>query len=198
MALPNPPYFVHFSADPAASAQIDHSQAAPGGDAHRAGRTSIHFRGRGGLTWHPETGRARADGMVPFYFRSVNIYFHLTDYVIQISSSYAEGSCPYDATMRHEVDEHIVNPTRIMYGFRDPLIRALNAIRLPTSTAPRWLSQRQVETVEAEYIRQVGRVVQDFRTRVSAALRQAQAASDSPENYRLVYRQCPIEEWNQR
>ena len=53
MANPNPPYFVQFSAEPASSAQIDHSQAAPGGATHRAGHTAINFRGRGGLTWQP-------------------------------------------------------------------------------------------------------------------------------------------------
>jgi hypothetical protein len=198
MANPNPPYFVHFLADPVSSAQVDHSQAAPGGGSHRAGHTSVSFRGRGGLTWHPETGRPRADGMVPFFFRSVNIYFRLTDYVVQISSTYPTGSCTFDATMRHETDEHILNPTRILYGFRDPLIGALNAVQLPTQAAPRWLQPGQVDAAEAEYIRQVGRVVQDYRTRVSTALRQAQARSDSPENYQIVYRQCPVEEWNRR
>ena len=196
MANPNPPYFVHFSADPASSARIDHSQPAPGGLAHRAGHTSINFRGKGGLTWHTETGRPRADGLLPFWFRSVNVYFRLTDFVVQISSDYAAGSCAYNATLRHEVDEHIVNPTRVMYGFRDQVVNALNAIPLPTVMAPRWLRRDQAEVVEGEYIRRVGRVVQDFRTRVSAALRQAQAASDAAANYRLVYRQCPVEEWN--
>jgi hypothetical protein len=196
MASPNPPYFVHFLADPASSATIDHAQGAPGGVAHRAGHTSIHFRGRGGLTWQPETGRPRTDGQVPFYFRSVNVYFRLTDYVVRITSDYAAGSCTYNATLRHEVNEHIVNPTRIMYGFRDQVVAALNAVLLPTQNAPRWLRPNQVDTVEAEYIRQVGRIVQNYRTRVSNALRQAQAASDSPANYQTVYRQCPIEEWN--
>jgi hypothetical protein len=196
MANPNPPYFVHFLADPASSGRIDHSQAAPGGNSQRAGHTSINFLGNGALTWHSETGSAGPGGTVPFYFRSVNVYFRLTDYVVLIASGYAEGSCAYNATFRHEVDEHIVNPTRIMYSFRDPLILALNALRLPTSAAPRWILPTQAEAVEADYIRQVGPIIRGFRTRVSAALRQAQADSDAPERYRLVYRQCPIEEWN--
>jgi hypothetical protein len=136
--------------------------------------------------------------MVPFFFRSVNVYFRLTDYVVRVTSAYALGSCTYNATLQHEMNEHIVNPTRIMYEFRDPLIVALNAVRLPKQTAPRWIRPDQVEATEAEYIRQVGRVVQDFRGRVSAALRRAQAASDSPASYQAVYRQCPVEEWNQR
>ncbi len=197
MANPNPPYFVHFLADPASSAQIDHSQAAPGGRSHLAGHTSIDFRGHGALTWQPETGRPRPDGMVPFFFRSVNIYFRLTDYIVRVASVYGVGSCPYNATLQHEIDEHIVNPTRIMYSFRDPLIQALNAVRLPTQTAPRWLRPDQVEAAETEYVRQVVVVVQDYRSRVSAALRRAQAASDSAARYQLVYRQCPVEDWNQ-
>jgi hypothetical protein len=197
MPNPNPPYYVQFSADPVSSATIDHSQAAPGGAAHRAGHTSIQLSGRGGLTWQPETGRPRADGLVPFYFRSVNVYFRLTDYVVQITSDYAVGSCTYDATMRHEIDEHIVNPTRVMYGFRDQVVTALNAVRLPTQNMPRWVAANQVDATEAEYIRQVGAVIQTYRNRISAAMRQAQAASDSPASYQNVYRQCPGSEWNQ-
>jgi len=196
MSNPNRPYFVHFSADPVSSATIDHTQAAPGGGAHRAGHTSIALRGRGGLTWQPETGTPRADGLVPFYFRSVNVYFRLADYVVGITSDYPSGSCTYNATMRHEVNEHIVNPIRIMYGFRDRFVTALNAVRVPTETAPQWVHPNQVSAVENGYIRQVGRVIQSYRNQVSAALRTAQAASDSPASYQGVFRQCPIEEWN--
>ena len=196
MPSPNPPYFVHFSADPVSSATIDHSQAAPGGVAHRAGHTSINFRGQGGLTWQPETGRPRTDGLVPFSFRSVNVYFRLTDYVVRITSDYAAGSCAYNATLRHELDEHITNPTRIMYGFRDEVVAALNGLPLPTQNMPRWLRPNFVDQTEADLIRQVGRIVQDYRQRVSAALRRAQAASDSPASYQMVYRQCPVEEWS--
>ena len=42
-----------------------------------------------------------------------------TQDLVQVTSGYPEGSCTYNATMRHEVNEHIVNPTRVMYGFRD-------------------------------------------------------------------------------
>lgn len=196
MTNPIPPYFVHFSADPVSSATIDHSQAAPGGAAHRAGHTSIALRGRGGLTWQPETGPVRADGLVPFSFRSVNVYFRLTDYVVGITSDYPAGSCAYNATMRHELNEHIVNPIRIMYGFRDRVVTALNAVRLPTAIAPQWVPPNQVSAVENGHIRRVGQVIQSYRNQILAALRTAQAASDSPASYRGVFRQCPIEEWN--
>lgn len=196
MANPNRPYFVHFSADPVSSARIDHSQSAPGGVAHRAGHTSINFRGKGGLTWQPETGAARGDGSLPFWFRSVNVYFRLTDYIVQISSDYPKGSCAYSATLRHELKEHIVNPTQVMYSFRDQVVNALNAVVLPIAEAPRWIRRTEAQIVEKEYIQRVGRVVQNFRTRISAELGRAQRASDSPANYRLVYQQCPVEEWN--
>jgi len=196
MPSPNAPYFVHFSADAASTATVDHSQSAPGGGTHRAGHTSIAFRGKGGLTWQPETGTPRPDGTVPFYFRSVNVYFRLTDYVVRITSDYPAGSCAFDATMHHEVDEHIVNPVRIMFGFRDQVVTALNRVRLPTANAPQWVRRDQVDAVEAGYVRQVGAVIQDYRTRVSAALRRARDVSDSPAHYRAVYRQCPAEEWN--
>jgi hypothetical protein len=196
MPNPDPPYFVHFSADPASSATIDHSQAAPGGSVHRAGHTSISFRGKGGLTWQPETGAPRPDGRVAFHFRSVNVYFRLTDYVVAITSDYAADTCTYDATMRHEVDEHILNPIRIMYGFRDAVVTALNAVRLPTRAMPQWIVPNQVQAVEEGYIRQVGRVVQTYRNQVSAALREAKAASDSPASYQRTFKQCPVEEWS--
>jgi hypothetical protein len=198
MPMPNPnaPYLLHFSVAPASSATIDHSRSAPGGGAHRTGHTSIDFPGRGGLTWQPETGAPRADGLVPFYFHSVNVYFRLADYVVRILSDYAAGSCSFNATMRHEAGEHIVNPTRLMCGFRDQVAVALNAVRLPTQNAPLWLHPNQVDAVESGYIRQVGGVIQNYRKRVSAALRRAQAASDSPASYQRAYRQSPAEEWN--
>ena len=196
MPNPNAPYFVHFSAEPASSATTDQSQSAPGGGAHRAGHTSIDFPGRGGLTWQPETGAPRADGLVPFHFRSVNVYFRLAAHVVRIMADYAAGSSSFNATMRHDVDEHIVNPTRLMHGFRDQVVVALNAVRLPTQNAPQWLHPNQVDAVESGYIRQVGGVIQNYRNQVSAALRRAQAASDSPTSYRRVHRQRPAEEWN--
>jgi hypothetical protein len=195
MASPNPPYFVSFSADPASLARIDHSQPDPGGEAQRAGHTSVDFRGKGAVTVEPETGAARPDGLAPFYFKSVNVYFRITDLLVQISSDYPERSCAYKATLRHEIDEHIVNPTRIMFTFRDKVINALNAVPLPTAKAPRWIRPEQAPVVQKEYMDRVGAVVRDYRKRVSTAMREAQAASDAPARYRLVYGQCPVDEW---
>jgi hypothetical protein len=152
--------------------------------------------GRGALTWKPETGSPRADGLVPFYFRSVNVYFRLTDYVVRITSDYAAGSCAFNATLRHEVVELMLNPTRMMYGFRDQVVAALNAVRLPTQNTPQWLRPNEVDAVESRYIQQVGDVIRTYRSRVSAAFQRAQAASDSPASYQNVYRQCPVDEWN--
>jgi hypothetical protein len=207
MADPKAPYFVHFSADPASSARIDHSQAILGGDPTKVGLTAIDFLagnigspgGRGGLTWQKVTGSPRVDGSIPFWFSSVNVYFRLTDYVVQITSDYAERSCVYNATFRHEVNEHILTPTRIMYSFRDPFVMALNALPpLPTKAAPRWIQPNKVAIFERGYINLVGGVVTDFRRKVSDALQQARAASDSDASYKWEKRQCPIKEWDVR
>jgi hypothetical protein len=195
-AVVKAPYVVNFSADPVSSARIDHSTAAPGGDGHRAGHTKIQFPGQGMLTIvGPETGRPRADGKVPFWFESVEVNFRLTDFVVQISSDYAENSCTYNATLGHEVNEHIVKPTTIMNGFRDQVVNALNAVALPTAKAPRWIRADEADKVEEEYTQAVVRVVKDYRARVSSELSKAQAESDSPDNYRLVHNQCPVQDW---
>jgi hypothetical protein len=125
----------------------------------------------------------------------VNVYFRLTDYVITIASDYRVNSCAYDATMRHEVSEHILKPTGIMFEFRDRVIVALNAIRLPTQDAPRWLLPSQIKTIEDDYMSQVGHVVQNFRNQIWAAMQRAKIASDAPDQYNLVYRQCPAGQW---
>ena len=125
----------------------------------------------------------------------MNVYFRLTDYVVRITSDYAAGSCSFNATMRHEVDEHIVNPTRIMYGFRDQVVAALNAVRLPTQNAPQWLRADQADAVEAGYIRQVGAVIQNYRNQVSAGAPASQGRVRFPgELSARPIRQCPAEE----
>src|SRR5580698_6096848 len=189
MANPNPPYFVQFSADPQSSAKIDRSQAEPGGPG-RAGHTSIRFPTPGSLVPRSEVGSARSDGKVPFFFRSVNIHFRLTDYVVGISSDYAVGSCAFNATRQHEFDEHILNPTRILYRLRDPLILGLNSIRLPTQSAPRFIAPSQAKQAEDELLTPVRRLVDSFHQRIRTTMKNAQIASDSPERYQLVHQQC--------
>jgi hypothetical protein len=166
MPDPNPPYHPHFSARPASSAAIDRAQAAIGGAAPRAGHTSIDLRAKGALTWQTGTGRSRADGLVPFYFYSVNVYFRLTVYVVR--STLYQAAEPYadDAPMRHKVDEHIINPLRMMYGFRDQVVTALNAVRLPTEDAPQWLRPNQVGAMESGYVRRVSEVIKNHRNRL--------------------------------
>jgi hypothetical protein len=193
MAIPNPPYFVSFSADAASSAKIDHSQLLAGGSG--AGHTAINFEGKGALTVQPEIGATRPDGRAPFYFRSINVYFRLTDYLIQITSDYPEGSCRYDATMRHEVSEHILKPIGIMNSFRDQVVTALNAIRAPSQNNPDWIRPADMDATRSGYVDQVKNVVRLYRFRISAALQQAKTDSDSPESYRAVYQQCTIDEW---
>jgi hypothetical protein len=191
----NAPYILYFSADPVSSVKVDHDQPSPG-SAQTAGQTSVHFRGRGAVTWQSQTGRPRADGLVPFWFSAVNVYFRLTDCGISITSNDEAGSCSFRAAMRRKINAHFVNPTRTTRGYRDQILAALEAMPLPTEQAPRWLHPDQAAPTEARYVREVGAVIQAFRSRISVALRQSEKASDSPASYERVYREFPAEEWN--
>ncbi|MFN7923145.1 MAG: hypothetical protein U0Q16_23790 [Bryobacteraceae bacterium] len=196
MPEPNPPYYVRFAADAVSSARVDRTQTNPGGaGVDRAGHTHVAFPGAGTMSVATDTGAPRADGMIPFFFRSVNIHFVLTDFEIQITSDYPPGSCAERATMGHEVSEHIVNPTRIMYAFRDPLIAALNAIPLPTERSPRWIPPGQEVQTRESLIAPVRSVVRDFRHQVSAAMHAASQESDSADHYRRVFQQCTARQW---
>jgi hypothetical protein len=197
MPNPNPPYFVQFSADPQSSATIDHSQKEPGGP-NRAGHTSIRFPKPGSLNAKSDVGTTRSDGKVPFFFRSVNIHFRLIDYVVEISSDYAEGSCAYDATRKHEFDEHVLHPTQILFRYRDQLIVALNSIRLPTLSAPRFIAPSQAQQTEDEVLKPVRRLVDYYQQRIRTTMQNAQVISDSPERYQLVHQQCTSAQWKGR
>lgn len=195
---PHPPYFVMFAADRIPE-RIDQSSRAPGpggAAANRAGYTTVKFNGKGALSFAPELGPARGDGMVPFYFLSVNIYFRLTDFAVKVSSDYPVGSCAYNVTVQHELDAHIRAPIRIMYSYRDPLVLKLNSIPSPTRLLPRWIRPSDADSVQKSYQDQVYRVVADFRAQVSAALNKDREDQDSPANYKAVYDKCPVVEWS--
>jgi hypothetical protein len=185
----NPPYFLHFSTDAVSSARIEHAQVAPG--SCRAGQTSIHFRARGAHTWQTETGAPRADGRVPFFFRDVNVYFKLTDYVISIAADQAVDAGSFRSAMRERVTKYVLTPTRVMRSMRDQLAAALKAVVLPTEAAPRWLRPAEVAAVEAEYVARVGTVIQAYRNRVSTALGRAQTAAEPTAGNGAVYRLAP-------
>jgi hypothetical protein len=197
MPNPNPPYFVQFSADPQSSATIDHSQKEPGGP-NRAGHTWVRFPKDGSLVAKSGLGTARSDGKVPFFLRSVNIHFRLTDYVVGISSDYDEGSCAYNATSQHEFHEHVFNPTRILFRYREPLIVALNSIRLPILSAPRFIMPSQAQQTEDELLTPVRRLVDYYQQRIRDTMKNAQAISDSDDRYQLVHQQCTAAQWKGR
>jgi hypothetical protein len=185
----NPPYLLHFTTDAVSSARIEHAQIAPGSPC-RAGQTSIHFRARGAHTWQTETGAPRADGRVPFFFRDVNVYFKLTDYVISIAADQAMDAGSFRSAMRERVTKYVLTPTRVMRSLRDQLAAALKAVVLPTEEAPRWLQPREVAGVEAEYVARVGAVIQAYRSRVSTAVGRAHAAEPA-SGHGAVYRLPP-------
>jgi hypothetical protein len=133
--------------------------------------------------------------MVPFYYRSINVRFSLSDFVVAVSSDYPHGSCAYNATKRHEYEAHLYRPIRIFLGYRDTLIAALNGIAMPTESAPRWVQPAGVAALRAGLEQQVNEAVYLVYQNLRMALHTARATEDAPEHYRLVYNQCSPAEW---
>ena len=195
MAVPSEPYYVSFQTD-RVPATVDHTRSSPGPSSSgvdRAGYTSVRQRARVTFAW--DNGPARADGLVPFYAMSVNVFFWLDDFLVSVSSDYPEGSCAYDATRRHEFQSHIARPMRIFHGFRDILIVRLSAIQIPTQRSPSWVRLPGVETLKQSLEQQVIQTVGAVKQQLVQALRSDRTAQDSASSYRVVYDQCPAEEW---
>jgi hypothetical protein len=197
MAEPRRPYYVSFTIERIPTT-VDHSQSNPGGaasGAERAGHTSVRLSPSGGPQLVPYTGSARADGMVPFYYRSINVRFTLSDFAVAISSDYAVGSCAYEATRRHEYEAHLYRPIRIFWLYRDTLIADLNRIVVPTEAAPQWVRPAEVAALRANLEQQINEAVYNAYQNLLSALRTARDIDDNAEHYRLVYRQCTPAEW---
>jgi hypothetical protein len=144
----------------------------------------------------PRTGPARADGLVPFYFQSINVRFTLTDFIVAISSDFAEGSCAFNATRRHEFESHLYRPIRIFHRFRDTLIERLNNVIVPTETNPRWVRPVEVEGVREALEDQVKAAVHEVYQNLRLALRADRDSEDDAAHYRLVHGQCTAREWS--
>lgn len=195
MATATAPYYVSFTHD-AIPQRVDHSRARPGpagGTANLAGYTSVTSKARLVFAW--DTSPARADGRIPFFARSVNVYFRMTDFVVAISSNYTAASCAYRVTRRHEFDAHIYDPIRIFHSYRDILVRRLNAVAVPTRSRPQVVAPNQVEARQGEIEQRVVTVIGRTRQELARELRQARDRHDAAGSYRLVYRQCTAAEW---
>lgn len=198
MAAPRQPYYVSFQTD-AIPTSVDHTSSNPGPSgtgANRAGFTSIHVSPGGGPQFAPYTGTPRADGMVPFYYQSINVRFSLSDFIVKISSDYPADSCAYNVTHRHEFDAHLYRPIRIFSGYRDVVIARLNGIVVPTESNPRWVRPAEVAALRDGLEQQVNEAVSIVYQNLRMALRTARDAEDDPAHYRLVYEQCSAAEWS--
>ena len=195
MAVPRPPFFVRFAADRLPTV-VDHSSShpgPPGGSVNRAGFTRVRSRAR--LELVHETLPPNSAGEVGLYFRSVNVNFLLTDFMVAISSDFRVRSCAYRVMHTHEIDAHIRDPIAIFYSFRDVLIERLNVVPVPTQDRPeRWLAPLVEPAVEA-LGRRLERIVGDTKRELAAALRAARDRHDSAASYNLVHNQCSDAEW---
>lgn len=195
MAVPKPPFFVRFAADRLPTS-VDHSRSYPGpagGSANRAGYTKVTSDAR--LVLVHEILPPDASGDVGLYFRSINVNFLLTDFMVAITSDFRVRSCAYRATYKHEIAAHITDPIAIFYSFRDPLIERLNAVPVPTKDRPeRWVSPLLEPAVEAMG-RRLARIVGDTKRELVAKLRKARDSHDSPASYHLVHKECTDAEW---
>ena len=189
------PYIVKFTHDTDLP-KIDHSKEDPGpddGKPKRAGYTSVLVKPRLSIVWGK--GPKGADGRVPIYASAVYVTFRLTDYLIAITSDFTAGYCAYRVTRRHEIDAHIKDPIRIFHSYRKRMVARLSLIRIPTEKKPQRVHPDDVENKEKVWedriIAMMGRTRRDLKDH----LKRARDRHDSPENYRLVYRQCSDKEW---
>jgi hypothetical protein len=192
---PVAPYYVSFqNARPPSTP--NHSLASPGPSqtgADRAGYTRARVRKRARIAWGH--GPGREDGKIPFFARSVNVYFWLDPIEVFVSSDYAEGSCPYRVTLQHEMS-HVRAFLRIFHSYRSAMVRALNSLSFPTENAPRWVDRGDLATLQASLGEPVAQAVRDVAGELVAAMRDDRTAKDSPSAYAAVYAQCPADQWN--
>jgi len=196
MAEAKKPFYVSFTHDHIPQ-RIDHSRSQhgpPGGAANRAGYTSVTSKARLTLAW--DDGPAGADGRLPIFAQSVNVYFRLTDFLVAITSDFVARSCAYQVTLRHKLEAHIYDPIYLFHSSRDVLIRRLNAIVVPTREAPlRVASIAEATTRQAEVERQIVNAIGQTRRELVRDLQQARDRHDSAASYRLVYNQCTDTQW---
>jgi len=195
-AAPTALYVVTFNHADVPSAP-DHSTASPGGPstsgADRAGYTKAIFKKHVEIEW--DNGPARADGMVPFFCRTVTVVFTLDPITVAVSSDYPVGSCPYRVTLKHEIEDHAKAYIKIFLSYKDILVIKLNAITFPTERAPRWMKPKEIPALQATLGKQVEETVKAVASSLVADMDKDRRAKDSPEAYAAIYRQCPAADW---
>jgi hypothetical protein len=174
----------------------DHSMQNPGpsgGGANRAGYTQAILKKRLTVEWN--NGPARADGMISLFATAVNVDFELNPITVAISSDYAESSCPYRVTLKHEVEDHVKPYIRIFLSYRSTLVNQLNAIMCPTKTTPAWVRPNGISQYQDALGERLKKTILDVNSKLKAEMDADRKAKDSPDRYKAVYRQCSPDEW---
>ena len=196
------PYYVSFVSEKVPTT-IDHSQSSPGpstGSADRAGRTKITAKPRVEIFW--DNLPVGADGKLPLFVRSANIFFFLRDFVVAISSDYAVGSCAYNATLEHEIQAHIISARRVFFTFRYILVQKLNAIPLPTETAPLLVPikgaanpPKLIDQEQERLAAPIRAAIAEVKANLAGALTANSKRQDEAGRYRVVYQTCTPAQW---
>ena len=175
----------------------DHSQQSPGppraDGKKRAGHTTAIIQKKVTAAW--DGGHARADGRIPVFATAVKIDFLLDPIAVAVSSDYAEGSCPYRVTLRHEVDDHVKSYIKIFLSYRDTLVKRLNLIRFPTKSAPNWMKPNDVDAFQDGLGKKLKETILDVVGKLKVEMNADREAKDSPDAYNVIYRQCSPGEW---
>ena len=189
------PFKVSFNHD-SIPIQINHSKVQPGppgGSANRAGYTSVTLKPGLSVTWVREA--PTSDGKIPIFISLAEIKFSLKNYKVAISSRYTVGSCPYNATLKHEIDDHIKDPIRIFKSYKDVLIKRLNVLVIPTKKSPILVLQNKIASRENVVAGQIVNVVRETQRELAQKLRKARDQHDQPASYLLIYNKCTPSQW---
>lgn len=171
----------------------DHSLSSSGAGANRAGITRVHVAKRMTIAW--DNGPARADGKLPFFAQSVNIFFRLDPIEVFVSEDYDEGSCPYRVTLQHE-QSHVEAFARIFHSYRQRLIQQLNAISVPTESAPELVLPAEISALQNSIAAGIVEVIRTTASQLVADMEADRNAKDSSSSYAAVYGRCPAGQWN--
>jgi hypothetical protein len=194
-ATPAAPFYISFqNASPPASP--NHSLSSPGTGremVNRAGFTSVRLTKQMTIMW--EDGPVREDGKLPFFTRSVNIYFGLDPIEVFVSADYTEGSCPYNATLQHE-ESHVRAFLRIFHSYRQILIQRLSSIVVPIESAPHWLIPAEIGSFQTSIQNSIAEVIKNTASELKAEMEADRNTKDSPSSYSVVYAKCPVSQWN--
>jgi hypothetical protein len=173
----------------------DHSQQNPGpagSTADHAGYTRVRLQKRASVAW--ETGAPAADGRIPLYAQSVNVFYRLDPIEFFVSSDYAVGSCPYRMTDVHE-RSHVEAFTRIFHEGRATLLQDLSGLAVPTRTAPALVDPANVTAFQDALGGNLRGLVVAHSARLVAQMDADRRVKDAPAAYATTYAQCPSADW---